>query len=481
MRWFSVLRLVVLAALASPLAARDNGTDELSSIGAPEMNELIDALYVAYAKRHPDVRNSAIWRHSSGNLAIGALMFETADMAPVVREFTPGELAPYDHQFRGDMMKAPAMVPVALRDGRPVWIAVNRRPGAPLASDVFGFLEFVLSNEGQLVAGQIPGFSGLPAASLQSERANLSFFVARIDAATPAYRTTARLSGEIDSVGSDGMKSLMDRWMDDFTKLYPQVRRGERWEHLGTLNGFHALLHGLTGLAPMGRELWPQEQAAYQSATGVARPFELRVARGGFNTPQRTTAQAIFVHESNPLHEISVPQLRAIFAETFSIVRWGQLGVTGAWAERPIRSYMPPIASPNAMSVQISVLGGQAWNRDARPGSITEIARALANDPDGIGFGGFEEGGPGLKSLAVSAGDGRAAVTATYETASDGRYPLTRYLYIRLTRHPGTKLAPQLREFLRFILSRQGQEAIVASGYFPLTEAELHQERAKLD
>ena len=231
----------------------------------------------------------------------------------------------------------------------------------------------------------------------------------------------------------------------------------------------------------MGRELWPQEQAAYQAATGVARPLELRVARGGFNTPQRTTAQAIFVHESNPLHEISVPQLRAIFGNNPSITRWGQLGATGAWAERPIRAYMPPIASPNAMSVQMSVLGSQSWNRDARPGSIAETARALANDPDGMGFGGFEEGGPGLKSLAVSPGDRQAAVTATHDTASDGRYPLTRLLYIRLTRRPGTKLAPHLREFLRYILSRQGQEAIVASGYFPLTEAELRQERAKLD
>ena len=209
-------------------------------------------------------------------------------------------------------------------------------------------------------------------------------------------------------------------------------------------------------------------------------PIEIRVARGGFNTPQRTTAQAIFVHETNPIARVSMPQLAAIFGRAPSITRWGDLGVTGEWAQRPIAIYMPPKAAPNTRSMQAIVLGGRDWNAAAHAGSISETASAIAHDPNAIGIGGFEEGGPGLKTLAVAARDDGPYVEATGETASSGRYPLTRYLYIRLARVPGQPLPPQVREFLRYVLSRAAQEPILYSGYFPLTAAEAREELAKL-
>lgn len=478
----------LVAALAASLAAapdralaRDRGESELSSVGAPEMGGLMDRLFTAFSRTNPDLGKSRTWLHRTDAQAIGALMYEQADIAPMIREFDRGELAPYDHQFRGDMMKAPVMVPIALRAGQPVWLAVNRRPGAPLAADVRRFLAFALGSDGQAVIADTPGFGALPAAAAQAERDKLAGFVAALDPAIPSYRATAAVRGEISSIGSDGMKSLMDRWMDEFARLQPDARRGERWEHPGTLNGFHALLHGLADLAPMGRELWPQEAAGYAAATGIARPLEIRVARGGFNTPQRTTAQVIFVHPDNPVQAITVPQLRGILSDDPAITRWGQLGATGAWADRPIQIYMPPQSSPNAMSIQLSVLGGQPWNKAARAGSISDTASALAGDPAGIAFGGLEEGGPGLKSLAVAPAAGQPAIPADYDTASDGRYPLTRFMYIRLTRRSGEAVRAPLREFLRYVLSREGQQSVVASGYFPLTETELREERAKLD
>lgn len=478
LQWAAPLSIAL--ALAWPVAAQDRSADRLSSIGAPEAGELMDALMSAYARRNPAIGKGRPWLHRSDSQAIGALMFARADMAPMVRPFTPAELAPYDHQFRGDMMKAPVMVPIALREGKPVWIAVNRRPGSPLESDVRGFLDFALSPEGQTVASGIRDFTPLAPEMLGSARRELEGFVASLDPAIPAYRSARTVSGEISSVGSDGMKSLMERWMDGFIAVHPGVRRGERWEHLGTLNGFHALLLDETDLAPMGRELWPQERNAYLQSTGVTRPLEIRVARGGFNTPQRTTAQAVFVHADNPVKEITLPQMRAIYSEPPAITHWGELGATGEWANRPIRPYMPPPASPNAMSIQISLLGEKPWNRAAQAGSIAATAEAAAKDPAAIAFGGFEEGGPGLKTLSVATDTGQPAITATPTTASDGTYPLTRSMYVRLTRQPGKPLAPQVADFLRYILSREGQQAIVASGYFPLSEAELRIERAKL-
>lgn len=408
-------------------ATSDSGESELSSVGAPQMGGLMDALFDAFSRSNPDVRKASTWLHKTDVLVIGALMYEQADMAPMVREFDRAELAPYDHQFRGDMMKAPVMVSIAMRQGRPVWLAFNRRPGAPVAADVRRFLAFVLGGDGQAVIAKLPAFAPLSADQASQERHRLAGFAAALDPAIPAYRSKAMVRGEISSIGSDGMKSLMDRWMDEFARLQPNARRGERWEHFGTLNGFHALMHGLADLAPMGRELWPPEAAAYSSALGIAQPLEIRVARGGFNTPQRTTAQVVFVHADNPVQAMSIQQLRSILCDNPTIVRWGQLGATGAWADRPIRIYMPPQTSPNAMSIQLSVLEGRPWNKSAQAASIAETASNLAHDPDGIAFGGMEEGGPGLKPLAISTAPGEPAIPATYETASSGRYPLHVY------------------------------------------------------
>jgi ABC-type phosphate transport system substrate-binding protein len=305
--------------------------------------------------------------------------------------------------------------------------------------------------------------------------------LAQLDPALPVYRAKTRVSGAIRSVGSDGMKTLMDRWMRDFHRLQPGVQPGSRWEHLGTLNGFHALIANETDLAPMGRELWPAELAAYEATQHRAAPLEIRVARGGFNTPQRTTAQAVFVHQDNPLTRISVTQLAAILGNPQTVTRWGQLGAGGAWADRPITIYMPPRVAPNATSMQIMALKGGAWSPVVREGTIAETAAAIARDPGAIGFGGFEEGGPGIKTLAVAREDGGTYYEGNAANASSGRYPLTRYMYIRINCNPGEALPPHIKEFLRYILSRDGQEPILYSGYFPLTAAEVMEELAKLD
>jgi len=133
------------------------------------------------------------------------------------------------------------------------------------------------------------------------------------------------------------------------------------------------------------------------------------------------------------------------------------------------------------MSMQIMVLKGGAWSSAVHEGSIADTARAIARDPGAIGFGGFEEGGPGLKTLAVAASDAGPFYEGDGLSASSGRYPLTRYMYIRLNRERGNSIPPQVKEFLRYILSREGQEPILYSGYFPLTAKEASEELAKLN
>jgi ABC-type phosphate transport system substrate-binding protein len=153
----------------------------------------------------------------------------------------------------------------------------------------------------------------------------------------------------------------------------------------------------------------------------------------------------------------------------------------GEWADRSITIYMPPHVAPNAMSMQMMVLKSGAWSTEVHEGSITETAQAIARDPGAIGFGGFEEGGPGIKTLAAAARDDAPFYEGNGDNASSGRYPLTRYMYIRLNRNKGDALSAPVKEFLRYILSRDGQEPILYSGYFPLTAAEAAEELAKLD
>jgi ABC-type phosphate transport system substrate-binding protein len=475
---------LVLGALlggASQSGAQPRASDAatLSSVGDAAMGPLMDAWLDAIGPSR--LGRGSRWQHVGDAAAIGALMFELADVAPMSRPPLPAELAPYAHQFAGDMMKSPVLLQVAWRGERPAYLAFNKRPDAPPPLNVQTFVRFVLSPIGQEIAARQPGFRPLSPAEAARELPKLDGYLAALDPALPGYRPGPRIEGEIRSVGSDGMKSLMERWMSDFRSWQPGVRRGERWEHLGTLNGFHALMAGETDLAPMGRELWPSEAADYASLHPGQVPFEIRVARGGFNTQQRTTAQAVFVNARNPIEHITLPQLAAVLGRAPTITRWGQLGLTGEWADRPIHVDVPPRITPNAMSMQFMALHGGPWNETLHEASVADTAKAIAGDVAAIGFGGFEDGGPGLKALAVAADASGPAIEASGATVSSGRYPLTRYMYIRLQRRPGETLSPAIKEFLRYVLSREGQEPVRYSGYFPLTAREVAAELARLD
>jgi len=467
-----------LVTAAQPRAAEPT---TLSSVGDAAMGPLMNSWLDALRQQQPDIARGPRWRHGGDAAAIGALMFELADIAPMSRAPLPAELAPYAHQFAGDMMKAPMLVRVAWRGDKAVFLAFNKRPDSPLPPSVNSFVRFALSRGGQEIVARQAGFRALSPDEAAQELPKLGGYRATLDPAVPRYIAATQVQGEIRSVGSDGMKSLMDRWMRDFRALQPGVRRGDRWEHLGTLNGFHALMAGETDLAPMGRELWPDEAAAYASLHPGQVPFEIRVARGGFNTQQRTTAQAVFVNARNPLERITLHQLAAVFGRSPTITRWGQLGLTGEWAERPIVLDVPPRITPNAMSMQMMALHGGAWSETLHEASVADTAKAIAADPAALGFGGFEDGGPGLKALAVARDANGPAIEGSSETVASGRYPLTRYMYIRLQRKPGHALPAPVKEFLRYVLSRQGQEPILYSGYFPLTAREVAEEIGKLD
>lgn len=439
----------------------------------PEMT----ILRALYDRLHAGVAPPARWTYGADALAIGTLMFDLADLSALTRTFTPTEIAPYEHQFHGDMIKEPSVIRIGTVGDRPFLLALNRRPGAPLPTRITDFVEVALSGDGQRALLAVPGFRGLTTADARIEREKLQGYLPPLDPALPIYRPSSQIRGTIRSVGSDGMKSLMDGWVCRFEALQPGVGKGDIWEHLGSLNGYDALVNGQTDIAPMGREIWPDEIASWRTVYGTPAPIEIAVARGGFNTPQRTTAQAIFVNPSNPLQRITIRQLAAILGANPGITRWGQLGLTGDWANRAIHIYMPPQVAPNAMSMQSILLHGGRWNTSAKEAPIPLTAKSILDDTAALGFGGLEEGDPTLRTLSVAGDDGKY-VPLNAVTASSGRYPLTRYMYIRLA---AGRIPPQVAAFLRFILSRDGQERVRYSAYFPLTAAEAQAQLIKLD
>ena len=412
--------------------------------------------------------------------ALGELMFNTIDVVVLKREFTKIELAPYIHQFSGDMMKSPFSTLIGYFQGEPVYLYANKRPDVSYPPNVLKFIKFFLSDDGVQSFKKLKGFQALNSTQKVVELKKLDFFIPTVDPNIEQYAKNANVHGQISSVGSDGMKSLMDEWFSEFKKIYPDVSRGENWEHLGTLNGFHALMVHQTDIAPMGRELWPEEIAAIQRACKECTILELRVAHGGFNTQQRTTVQSFFVNKNNPIKSMGLDQLKQIWGLNPSITKWGELGLTGEWTNRKINLIAPTLSSPNARSVQSTILNWGPWSSGINVGSIPWVAQQISLNEDAIGFGGVEDMTEGLKGLEISTSKDSPGVKISAETVDQRTYPLPRYMYIRAMVNKGKALKPQVYEFLKFIVGRSAQTFVPYSGYFPLTKEESDQELVKL-
>jgi phosphate transport system substrate-binding protein len=179
---------------------------------------------------------------------------------------------------------------------------------------------------------------------------------------------------------------------------------------------------------------------------------------------------------------LSLEQLDAVFSSSHlrgdrPAVTWGQLGATGEWASRPVHVYGIKPWNGFEEFVRQRVLNADGrrgeWRSDMHlDPTVFPLAQRVAADPDAIGFTGLAFVDAPVKVLAV--GDGANAVSPSYTEVALARYPLSRLIYANVNRHPGKALPPATEEFLRFILSRQGQEAVRQEGmYMPLREFQV--------
>jgi phosphate transport system substrate-binding protein len=331
--------------------------------------------------------------------------------------------------------------------------------------------------------------------------------------ALPKYVAQHSVSGVIRNSGS-GLGGLMELWEKGFLRYQPGVKFQDDLQSGDAAIG--ALEAGASDLAPNGREPVLTEYLSFAEVFHNDGPFQVTVGTGSYEVLGRTWAEVIFVNKDNPISKLTMQQLDGIFGaertgrydgykwvtETDRTARenirtWGQLGLTGEWADKPINTYgYAPTGMSNFFELHV-FHGGTKWNPNYRQyvetsakqatdhaGTTDQMLTDLSNDKYGIAWAGIVHAAnkPQVKGVALAMDKGGPYVACTKESVRNRTYPLTRSIFIQMNRPPGSPLNPTIKEFLRYILSREGQEAIVNQGeYLPLTESELRKQLDALD
>ncbi|EIK95693.1 phosphate binding protein [Pseudomonas sp. M47T1] len=290
--------------------------------------------------------------------------------------------------------------------------------------------------------------------------------------------------GAIRIGGAEHVRWIVERFNAALLKQHPGWRFQD--ESKGTTSAVPLLTHGVTLFGAMGREIDPLEINAYSKIVGTA-PLEIRIALAANDTSQHlATSLAVYVNRANPLAQVSAAQVRRALSAgnpEGDLSTWGQLGLKGDWAMRRIHSYGTPEFTGFGTYLQSNHLQGRTLAPGYEGYGNTEaILARLAADPAGLAVAAIGLDNARIRALPIAGDDGRLT-TGTEAQVRDGEYPYGRFLYLYLRREPGKAIDPVAREYLRFVLSRQGQQIIASQpkGYFPLSAEQATAELAKLD
>jgi len=297
---------------------------------------------------------------------------------------------------------------------------------------------------------------------------------AAVDADMPAYQKTSGISGNLSSVGSDTLANLMTFWAEDFKKQYPNVN--VQIQAAGSSTAPPALAQGTANFGPMSRAMKDNEIQDFEKKYGY-KPTAIPVA---------VDALAVFVHKDNPIKGLSMPMVDAIFSSTRkcgyekTANTWGDTGLTGAWASRTLQLFGRNSVSGTYGYFKEHALckGDFKSNVNEQPGSAS-VVQSISNSINGIGYSGIGYVTSGVKAVPIKNADGEF-IAATAKNALSGKYPLARFLYVYVNKHPKKPLAPLEAEFVKLVLSKQGQEIVEKDGYIPLPASEAKKVRAKL-
>lgn len=285
-----------------------------------------------------------------------------------------------------------------------------------------------------------------------------------VDPDLPRYERVGGVSGNLNSIGSDTLNNLMTLWAEGFRAIYPNVNI--QIEGKGSSTAPPALIEGTAQLGPMSRSMKSKEIDEFEKQYGY-KPTPIRVA---------IDALAVFVHKDNPIDGLTLTQVDSVFSGTYKrggrpVNTWGDLGLEGAWANRPLSLYGRNSASGTyGYFKDIALKNGDYKNTvKEQPGS-SSVVQGVASDLGGIGYSGIGYQTSGVKAIAL--GDSRGELyEPTLDHALAGDYPLARFLYVYVNKKPNEPLDKLTREFVKFVLSQAGQQIVVKDGYYPLPAA----------
>jgi phosphate transport system substrate-binding protein len=305
--------------------------------------------------------------------------------------------------------------------------------------------------------------AGAPAAQVQ------------LDPGLPAYSAVSGVSGNINSIGSDTLNNLMTYWAESFQKFYPNAKI--QIEGKGSSTAPPALISGTAQLGPMSRPMKGSEIDQFEKKYGY-KP-----------TPIRTSvdALAVFVNKDNPITCLTMAQVDAVFSKSRrygyreDLRTWGQLGLTGEWASRPLSLYGRNSASGTYGFFKEHALKNGDYKDEVKeqPGSASVVQGATV-DRFAIGYSGIGYATAGVRAVPLAEKEGARCMEATPDHAYAGSYPLARFLYVYVNKAPGKPLDPLTREFVKLVLSKQGQQDVVKDGYFPIPAPIAKEEHNKI-
>jgi phosphate transport system substrate-binding protein len=304
-----------------------------------------------------------------------------------------------------------------------------------------------------------------------------SAFAVEVDQALPGYTPVEGVSGSLKSIGSDTMNNEMALWAEGFRAHYPSVRI--EIEGKGSSTAPPALVGGTSQFGPMSRPMKSKEVEAFEQRFGYP-PVQLRTS---------IDMLAIYVHKDNPIAKtgLTMQQVDAIFSSTrkggypSDIRTWGDLGLTGEWANKPISLYGRNSASGTYGYLKEHALfkGDFKDTVKEQPGS-SSVVQGVASDRYGIGYSGIGYKTADVAAVPLAVDAAAVMVEAVPENAYSGAYPLARFLLLAVNHKPGSEMDPLRREFLRYVFSRDGQEVVLKDGYFPVPAAIAREELAAI-
>lgn len=287
-----------------------------------------------------------------------------------------------------------------------------------------------------------------------------------VDKKLPAYKATSGVSGNVKSVGSDTLNNLMTLWAEGFRRSYPDVKI--EIEGKGSSTAPPALIAGTSNFGPMSRAMKSKETDAFEKKFGY-KPGRIRVA---------VDALAVFTNKDNPLKCLSLPQVDAIFSKTrkggmkTDIATWGEVGLKGMWASKPISVYGRNSASGTYGYFKKVALykGDYKDSVKEQPGS-SAVVQGVASDKFALGYSGIGYKTADVIALPVSKKTGGKCYGPEAKNAYSGNYPIARFLYIYVNKNPNQALDPLRAQFVKYIFSKEGQQAVIKAGFFPVNAA----------